>query len=286
MGQSLAGMGEVLELVLASARAAGETPVEAWALHELGTRQFGLGNPAGAGTDLQRALELRERIGDPAGAAATRQNLAVVQGGPPLLARLSHVSMALLGAIAALLIAGAVATGAAVLDGTPGSTGQAATHLTIVVSGSGRGTVVSGGRTIRCSARCVFEIPEGRRVRLSARPSRSAFSGWRGDCQGDARCSLSMTDDRRVVAAFVRRRLTVAVEGRGRVTSTPAGIDCSARCSARFDRQAVTLVARASASGAGAARATGASAGPAACASAATPASSRASAPRHRCPTR
>ena len=108
--------GRVLDLVLVSARAAGDTLVEAWALHELGTRQYALGNAAVAAGELQRALELRERIGDDAGVAATRQNLGVVQGRPPLLQRLSHLSTALLAAIAALLIVGAVATGAAVTD--------------------------------------------------------------------------------------------------------------------------------------------------------------------------
>ena len=236
--------GAVLELVLASARATGDTPAEAWALHELGTRQFGLGNAPAAATQLQLALELRERIGDEDGAAATRQNLAVVSGRPPLLMRLSHVSIALLGAIAALLVVGAIATGAAVLDDSPTpSAAEVSARLTIEVTGNGRGRVVSGGRSIRCSATCVNDLPEDRKVVLSAHPSRSAFTGWSGACRGTSRCSLTMTADRRVVARFVRRRLSVAVEGAGRVTSEPAGIDCFTRCSARFDRRDVMLIA-------------------------------------------
>lgn len=68
-------------LDLASAR--GLTADEAWALHQLGSRALGLGDREAAVRQLSRALELREAIGDRAGAAVTRHNLDLLSGPPP-----------------------------------------------------------------------------------------------------------------------------------------------------------------------------------------------------------
>ena len=56
---------------------------EAWARHQLGSRALGLGESAVAAAQLGRALQLRESIGDRAGAAVTRHNLDLLSG-PPL----------------------------------------------------------------------------------------------------------------------------------------------------------------------------------------------------------
>ncbi|HXV33705.1 MAG TPA: PASTA domain-containing protein [Gaiellaceae bacterium] len=66
--------------VLEAARRGGDQAAEAWALHQRGTWTACLvgGEPALA--DLEAARELRERIGDRAGEAATRHNIEVIRG--------------------------------------------------------------------------------------------------------------------------------------------------------------------------------------------------------------
>ena len=72
----------VLDAALRAAPAYGSTAEEAWALHQIGSRALGLGDKAAALHHLQRALELREAIGDVAGAAVTRHNLDLLSGPP------------------------------------------------------------------------------------------------------------------------------------------------------------------------------------------------------------
>jgi hypothetical protein len=50
----------------------------AWAKHELGTLHLAAGDVEGADRDLQRAREIRERIGDRRGLAATERNMQVL----------------------------------------------------------------------------------------------------------------------------------------------------------------------------------------------------------------
>jgi hypothetical protein len=69
----------VLVAVLRAAREHADAGAEAWALHQLGTRAYCLGDVAGALTALYEALRLREHLHDPA-AAATRHNLDFIRG--------------------------------------------------------------------------------------------------------------------------------------------------------------------------------------------------------------
>jgi len=87
---------------------------------------------------------------------------------------------------------------------------------------------------------------------LEAVPDAGAtFTGWSGACGGTGPCQLTLGSDDSVTAAFSQKsppqgshRLTVAVNGSGRVVSTPAGIDCGATCSSQFDAgTSVVLVA-------------------------------------------
>ncbi len=50
----------------------------AWAKHELGTLRLAAGDLEGADRDLCQAREIRERIGDRRGLAATERNMAVL----------------------------------------------------------------------------------------------------------------------------------------------------------------------------------------------------------------
>ena len=66
---------EVLEIVLAAAQRNGDASARAWALHQLGTLIYALGDPTPAVAALREALRLREQLGEHGAAAATRHNL-------------------------------------------------------------------------------------------------------------------------------------------------------------------------------------------------------------------
>ena len=76
------------------------------------------------------------------------------------------------------------------------------------------------------------------------------FDGWSGACTGKESCTVTMSSAMSVKAVFSLIplppvALTVAVEGEGRITSDPAGIDCPAvTCKQDFENaKEVTLVA-------------------------------------------
>lgn len=75
-----AAWGEVLERALDAARAADDRAGEAWALHERGSKALAEDEIERAVHDLERAVEIRDAIGDDEGAAASRRNLAVARG--------------------------------------------------------------------------------------------------------------------------------------------------------------------------------------------------------------
>lgn len=72
----------MLTAVLRAARDAGNGGAVAWALHQLGTRAYCLGDVTGAVEALEEALRIRERLGEDAGAAATRHNLEFIAAPP------------------------------------------------------------------------------------------------------------------------------------------------------------------------------------------------------------
>ncbi|MDQ3678160.1 MAG: hypothetical protein M3401_15420 [Actinomycetota bacterium] len=250
-GNRWSAWGQVLDLVLASARASENRWAEGWAMHQLGTRQYGLGNGSVAVTGLKQALALRERIGDGAGADATRQNLRVAAGPPPLLHRLSHLSVAVVAVMTVLLIGAAGVAGAQILGG-----GDAAGPA-LVLSVQGKGAVVSDDESIRCAeAACREELDSGSRVLLRAEPQRGwQFSRWSGACSGRGPCRLVVKTDTSVTALFKRvgdpRDVTVRVDGRGTVVSYPAGISCGAdkECRATFKRSGELQLTAAAARG-------------------------------------
>jgi NB-ARC domain len=68
----------VLEQCLLAAKALGDRPAEAWALHEIGSRALCVGETRGARSALIEALKLRESLGDAGSVMVTRQNLSFV----------------------------------------------------------------------------------------------------------------------------------------------------------------------------------------------------------------
>jgi hypothetical protein len=68
----------VLERSLAAAKALGDRSVEAWALHQLGTRAVCLGDAGTARRLLGQAVSLRDELGETGAAAVSRHNLGFV----------------------------------------------------------------------------------------------------------------------------------------------------------------------------------------------------------------
>lgn len=72
----------LLNLLKQAGQILGDRSTQAWVYHQLGSRALSLGNSTEASDMLGKALEIRNAIGDRSGAAATRQNLQYLKGGP------------------------------------------------------------------------------------------------------------------------------------------------------------------------------------------------------------
>jgi len=85
---------------------------------------------------------------------------------------------------------------------------NASVSLTIGGAGTGSGTVTVGGFTCTitngaATGSCALRAAVGTPVVLTATPTgTSVFSGWSGDCTGTSTCSLTMSANRSVTAAF------------------------------------------------------------------------------------
>jgi hypothetical protein len=76
-------------------------------------------------------------------------------------------------------------------------------QLTVVVGGSGSGSVSSTPAGIDCPGTCSAEFPEGEKVLLEAVAAPgSSFQGWGGSCTGMGPCVVSMDEARTVTTAF------------------------------------------------------------------------------------
>lgn len=108
--------------------------------------------------------------------------------------------------------------------------------LTIAATGNGAGTISAPAATLTCTwtngqltPGCFRSLAEGTVVVLTATASPgSQFAGWSGSgCSGTGTCQVTITQAQTVTAMFLGpSTLTVTVNGAGRVTSSPAGIDC------------------------------------------------------------
>ncbi len=73
-----ASLVQTLRVALRAGDALGDDGAVAWARHELGTLHLAAGDVEAADRDLRRAREIRERIGDRQGLAATNRNLGAL----------------------------------------------------------------------------------------------------------------------------------------------------------------------------------------------------------------
>jgi formylglycine-generating enzyme required for sulfatase activity len=71
---------DILNLILTAAKALNDRHIQAWALHQLGSRALYLGYAGDAGTFLSQALNIRQALGDKAGAAVTQHNINTLNG--------------------------------------------------------------------------------------------------------------------------------------------------------------------------------------------------------------
>jgi hypothetical protein len=142
--------------------------------------------------------------------------------------------------IALAIVLGLLAAGPAAAAANP--------TLTVTPAGNGAGTVTSTPAGIDCGSTCsTSSFPAGTSVTLTATPaSGSQFASWSGPCTGTGPCTFTLNADTTVLATFTRPTLAVTKggTGKGTVTSSPAGIDCGATCTAAFDQNTqVTLTA-------------------------------------------
>lgn len=108
---------------------------------------------------------------------------------------------------------------------------------------SGDGTITSDPPRLNCPGVCEAEFDLGAEITLIATPDPgAAFERWFPIfCTEPEQpsCSFEVAAFQAVTVSFIPapdpdRTLEVATTGQGRVTSTPAGIDCGSTCSADF----------------------------------------------------
>jgi len=113
----------------------------------------------------------------------------------------------------------------------------------------GTGTVTSTPPGIACPGACTGQFVDGTSLHLQAAATgMSNFLGWEGPCTGIGSCDLTVTADLTVAASFSVAEfpvvVTLAGNGTGVVTSSPAGIDCGSDCvQGYFGGQGVDLTA-------------------------------------------
>ncbi len=113
--------------------------------------------------------------------------------------------------------------------------------LEIIVEPPDTGKVTSSPGGIECPSSCSAEYGQGTEVTLSATGNEGfKFLKWEGcDSQPAGKCLITMSEARAVKAIFAVATypLTVVKEGtgEGKVTSSPAGIDCGEACSHEFE---------------------------------------------------
>ena len=132
-----------------------------------------------------------------------------------------------------------------------GSSGDAASALnppetamaTVTVNKQGSGVVTSDSGVIDCGTICAEVTDSGGTLTLNAVASPGyRFSGWNGDgldCAGTGACTLTVENDRTVMATFspidqTQYLLNIDISGSGTVTADGGTISCAADCTQSF----------------------------------------------------
>jgi len=124
--------------------------------------------------------------------------------------------------------------------GGGGTTRTPDSNNTLNVEVTGSGAVTSAPAGINCGNDCTQDYSSTTQVTLTASPDTgSIFNGWEGACSGTGSCVVAMNSNRSVRANFIESSnstfiLTVTVNGSGRVTSSPSGIDCESDCTESY----------------------------------------------------
>lgn len=93
--------------------------------------------------------------------------------------------------------------GVCVAGGGSGDGGLNTHRLTVMVGGSGSGSVTSAPPGLTCSGgTCTADFDDGTSVALTATASSGTFLGWSNDCTGAGACDVVMDHDRVVTALF------------------------------------------------------------------------------------
>ncbi len=122
------------------------------------------------------------------------------------------------------------------------------TLLSVFKSGAGNGTVSSTPAGITCGSTCSADLVPNTVVTLTATADEgSTFAGWSGgDCPSTDACVVTIDAAKSVTATFILNVNTLTVDkaggGSGTVSSSPAGIDCGATCTADFEYRTVVTV--------------------------------------------
>ncbi len=115
--------------------------------------------------------------------------------------------------------------------------------LKVSKNGSGSGTVTSSPAGISCGGDCEESYLEGTLVKLTGTPDAGSKAvEWKtcpGTVNGSNQCEVTMDAAKEAKAAFdLQKRLlkvTKSGTGSGKVTSSPAGVDCGSTCEAEYD---------------------------------------------------
>jgi uncharacterized repeat protein (TIGR02543 family) len=117
---------------------------------------------------------------------------------------------------------------------------------------AGSGGVAADLPGIECTQSCTSTWDAGTTTTLTETPgSGTEFKGWSGACTGTSPvCTVTIDAAKNATATFgahvSNHVLRASVSGKGRVTSTPAGISCPGKCSGSFAAdQSVRLAAKA-----------------------------------------
>ena len=237
--------GEVLAAVLAAAERLGDQAAVAWALHESGVREVALGRVRLGRQQLRRSARIRRTLGDDAGLAATRHNLAVARPGLAFLGPLGALPLATLPlVILALVLAsggGAAAWFISHHHHHPSTVLPPSGDMTLEIefAGQGGGYVESEEQPgINCIADCSARFRAGTQLTLIAdKDADSTFVGWSGEwCNGLGPCYVTMDGPRHVVARFEPKP-----SGSGSPTSTrTSGSTTTIGSSTRSTRRTTT----------------------------------------------